>query len=269
MKCKKTKRLLLAYITENLNEKQYKEVKNHLNLCKGCYGKYKEYENFWGTLDKLTEKQPQFEIKKWVFQAINDEMERKIKPLPSVFRSILFGIISMVAGFLIISFKVNLRDFALSGIALFALLWAIAFSITFFFIMRQTIEKGINFSSISKIALFSVVTRILLDYICPMSFAIKVFSIREMTTPVCFLFGTIYSLLPVLIITFKFGERGLFRPVAHILLISFIFIAIISPYNYITGDIMNQAFILIISTIVGVLIGGTSGYILKTRFSFL
>ncbi len=271
MKCEKTKSLLLAYITDNLNKKQYKEVKNHLNLCNGCYVEYKEYENLWRTLDKLTEKQPQFEIKEQIFRTIHNEMakenqKRKLNFLPLLFLSILCGIILTVAGFLIISFKVNFKDFALSGILLFALLWAVSFSTMVLFIIRQTFQRGIDFSSISKVVLFSFVTRILLDYVCPMSFAIKVFGIKEMTTPICFLFGTIYSLLPLLVITFKFRELGLFRPSWCILLTSLLFITVILPYNYITGDI-NQFLILVTSTTVGALIGSASGYILKTRFS--
>lgn len=184
-------------------------------------------------------------------------------------RSIIFGIFITLLGLLIVSFKVNLGDVKSFGVMLFALLWIIAFSTAFFFITRQTAGKGIDFSAISKIALFSVATRILLDYICPMSFAMKVFGIKEMTALVCFYFGAIYSLLPVLIITFKLGEEILLRPLAHILLISFVFIVIISPYSYIIEHEIEHALVLILSTALGALIGSFSGYVLKTRTLFL
>jgi hypothetical protein len=237
-----------------------------------CFSEYEVYKNCWETLGKLPEKDPPPELRWEIYRTLKErlagEEKRKVPFFPSVFLSILLGILFTMVGFFLISLKGDLEEFEFSHISLFAFFWFVAFSLLSFFLIRSFTKEGIRFSSISKVVIASFFSRVLLEYLCPLGLLLEIFSLEEITLSHCFLFGTLYSFLPVFVLTFFFVNWFLSRSFPTIVLFSIGFSILVFPFLYFTDEIVDQPWILLLSSVFGAFLGSGSGYFLKTKFSF-
>jgi len=81
MNCQRIKELIPAYMDEELQPNEMKEVREHLSVCSTCQKEFETFEKSWAMLGELDEIQPEpgFIGRFWSRLALEQSWQEKIK----------------------------------------------------------------------------------------------------------------------------------------------------------------------------------------------
>jgi hypothetical protein len=277
--CETTQELLPLLLMEELDSVRQQTLEGHVQTCGRCAELVRTHKALWSQLERWPMEPVSAELDRAVRVATVERPQLWRQPVVQVALALGFGTLACVGGTFLLSGASSLRLFHPATLLFWGAVWAGLSAFAFLLFVRgDEIEPAHEFG-LRLIGLGGLVTlglslgltktcsvRDLVSY-CEMQPWTRALFGNLGTETSYFVFGGLYALLPLLLVSFFLGDRLRRRPVVAGLLMGALFLALSLPGIVLQCGAFSFGVALswIVGAALGSLVAGPAGAWLRAR----
>jgi hypothetical protein len=277
------------YLTGLLPPERAKSLEHHLNECPTCAAEIAELSHVWNLLDALPQEEPSEKAGDTVRRFIREDLWQG-EPIPCEPRWSFSGqqLAWTAAGGLLFTFSsvgvlagaTDLASFSAPSLLICGSLWLALYLLAFALYFRTEPFSGarVNLRAISFVVLLAVPFTLAEDYFFSRSTVVQRFfspswdsmTLSSLGQEGAYLsFGTLYALVPLLLVSFALGRELWAEPLKHGVLCGGLFFLLILPAIYLQCGSLSVGMELswAAGALIGSLLGASSGFFLRTHLT--
>lgn len=275
----------LDYLAGELSPEKREQLEGHLQQCQTCTAEMAEVAGAWNQLDSYPREEPPEAVVTTIRRAIAAELRQQeyvVEASPWSFSP--RQLVEMTVGTLLFSLSsvavlagaVNLEEFSAPALLICGSLWSAfyLFAFALYFCAGPSSPSRLNLRVVAFAGLVTVPFSLAEDYFFPLnSLAQHVLSASQMTTTPSdistesvFLIGSaLYVLIPLLLVSFMFGDGLRGKPGKHGLVCGALFFVLSLPAIYLQCGHLSPGVELswMGGTLVGAVVGAVAGFSLR------
>ncbi len=284
--CDEAQALMAEYVTGQLAPTETQVLQRHLQGCQSCTAEMEELSQVWDLLGQWPEETPSERTVNIIRQAVLADLAvhrhvapaKEMLPARQLMWAVADGLLFTLGSVVVMAGVASLEGFSapvlLGSGALWSALYILAFALYFrsegqngaTLNLRVVAIAGLLTMGFSLLAARTLSVGTLVHYcqISPWGAALFHCLGQE---GAYLLFGALYALVPLLVVSFAFGERAQRRPIAHGLLCAGFFFLLTLPAIYLQCGAFSLGVGLswIGGALLGSLAGAPLGFWLRTQ----
>lgn len=289
MTCEDINRLLVSFLAHDLSPKQEKQFRKHLAGCASCARETAEFETVWRRLDAVPEETVPLPTKETIYDRIYRldskftktvaidlwySLKKTIKPLAPLFMGLLTTIIFAFS----LSFRTDLKLISPLGLTIAGGLWTGLFTLVYYLFSMGGNMRELSWRFLAQATLIAVGIFLLITAFSPLPHAVRFCSRFQFTQPFMerlslggtyFLFGTLYSLIPMTVGAYFCASRWGNKPILRGSIAGAMFMLLLTPGIFLQCAPFALGIVLgwFGGALVGSVVGGVLGFWARIHFA--
>lgn len=278
MKSCKEREKILELVSNNLSASEARVLKAHLKDCQQCAQEKEEIEQVWNALSSLDEVDVPAVVREETLEKIYTFEDSKGWWTSSVGRfvplslghtliAIIFGIAMILFYGLILTRRVDLKQFTPGELLITIVIWSGVFILAFCFLFSGSKVKKVNLRFASGVGIVATGVTMVGAFFCPEATFFQMWINSKTSAFIAkmtgisfshFVFGIIYGFLPAISSATALGFKFKGDITKNGLVAALSFVALVLPATYLQCRYLSL-WVIMISFSVGILSGAISG----------
>ena len=284
--CHEIQELVPEYVSGHLASTEAQVLKRHLQGCQSCTAEAEELAQVWNLLGQWPKEAPSERTVTAIRQAVLADLVahqdsapvRAMLPARKLMWAIVDGLVFTLGSVAVMAGVASLEGFSAPVLLGSGALWSALYILAFALYFRSGSQNGavVNLRVIATAGLFTMGFSLLAARTLSVGKLVQHCQISPWGATLfrCvgqegayLLFGALYALAPLLVVSFAFGERVQRRPILHGLLCAGLFFLLTLPAIYLQCGAFSLGVGLswIIGAFLGSFVGAPLGFWLRAR----
>ncbi len=249
--CHEIQELVLEYLSGRLAPTEVHALKLHLQTCQGCAAEVRELSHVWDLLGQWSEEAPAEHTVSVIRQAVLRDLAtlrhvapaKEALPARKLLWAVVDGLLFTLGSVVVLAGVASLEGFSAPVLLGSGALWSALYILAFALYFRAEGQNGatLNFRPIALAGLFTMGFSLIAARTLSVGKLVEHCQISPWGAALfyClgqegayFLFGALYALVPLLVVSFACGERVKQRPILHGLFCAGLFFLLTLPAIY-------------------------------------
>ncbi len=284
--CDEIQELVPEYVSGHLAPAEVHALELHLQTCQSCAAEVRELSQVWNLLGQWPEEVPSEQTVNAIRQTVlsnlaprqNAAPAREILPARKLIWAIVDGLVFTLGSVVVLAGVASLEGFSAPVLLGSGALWSALYILAFALYFRSGGQNGaaVNLRVIATAGLLTMGFSLLAARTLSVGKLVQHCQISPWGAALfrCvgqegayLLFGALYALAPLLVVSFAFGERVQRRPILHGLFCAGLFFLLTLPAIYLQCGAFSLGVGLswIIGAFLGSCVGAPLGFWLRAR----
>jgi hypothetical protein len=289
---------LPAYIAEELEAEEKREVEGHLADCASCTLELQAFQKTWNLLDKWEDVVLAEELRSSVLAQVQELIDAEKAGRANWWRyfkgfsHIVYGTLTAILSVLLLVSRANTGSLTPRFILGFSVIWTGLYILAFWLTSRRgdqvaseynipliSFDKAfgpVDLARITYAGLVSIAISLIISWLIPIDSVVKFCLTQPGLQGVAdkvsiaglyFLFGGLYALIPLLVVAVFVGRKVSGSPVSYGLSTGIVFVLLIIPGILLQCGPLTLGMLMgwILGTALGSMAGGVTGYWIAFR----
>lgn len=284
--CREVQELVPEYVAGRLAPAEVHALELHLQTCQGCAAEVSELSRIWGLLGQWPEDAPAERTVNIIRQTVlrdlaprqNAAPAREMLPARKLMWAVVDGLVFTLGSVAVMAGVASFEGLSAPVLVGSGALWSALYILAFALYFRAEGQNGatLNLRVVAIAGLLTMGFSLLAARTLSVGKLVRYCQISPWGAALfhCLgqegaylLFGALYALVPLLVVSFAFGERAQRRPLAHGLLCAGFFFLLTLPAIYLQCGAFSLGVGLswISGALLGSLAGAPLGFWLRTQ----
>lgn len=249
--CQEIQELVPEYVSGRLAPTEAQALKLHLQGCQSCAAEVEELAQVWNLLERWPEEAPSERTVTAIRQAVLADLAApqgstpttEVLPGRKLMWAVVDGLLFTLGSVVVMAGVASFEGFSAPVLLASGALWSALYILTFAVYFRAECQTGatVNFRTIALAGLLTMGFSLLAARTLSVGQVVRYCQISPWGAALfhCLgqegaylLFGALYALVPLLVVSFAFGQRAQRRPITHGLLCAGLFFLLTLPAIY-------------------------------------